>query len=238
MCTTLACVDTLEACGGTTTMSLASVVIAMVLGILASLIVAMFVEWMRKPRIAISILPPEEVGLYRVGGELIETYVSLKVSVSNAPPPFVFRWMQRQSARDCRATLHFLREDKSPFIERPMPGRWAGSVQPVPLQGVIRSSGETIELYDIARLSADSRIHIPAGESESLDVAVRFSDSSNAFGWTNESYRYEGSRHPGFTLPKGRYVVDILVQSEGVKKQERFRLENDHTIKEFRLASL
>lgn len=35
-----------------------------------------------------------------------------------------------------------------------------------------------------------------------------------------------------------RYLVDILVQSEGMKKQERFRIENDHTIDEFRLASL
>jgi hypothetical protein len=33
-------------------------------------------------------------------------------------------------------------------------------------------------------------------------------------------------------------LVDILVQSEGVKKQERFRIENDHTINEFRLAPL
>jgi hypothetical protein len=146
--------------------------------------------------------------------------------------------MQRQSARDCRGTVHFLREDKTPFIDRPMPGRWAASVEPVPLQGVIRSSGETIEIHDIARLNADSRIHIPAGEAEILDVAVRFPEETNAFGWTNESYRHPGNRHPGFTLPKGRYVVDILVQSEGVKKQERFRLENDHTIKEFRLAPL
>jgi hypothetical protein len=210
---------------------------AVFFGVLSSLIVAMFLEWMRKPRLSFSILPPEDVGLFSADGALIERYVALKVHVSNDALPFSFRWMQRQSARDCRATLHFLREDKTPFIVRPMAGRWAGSVQPVPLQGLIRPSMETIEIHDITRLTADSRIHIPAGETEDLDVAVRFPAATDAFGWTNESYRY-GGRHPGFSLPVGRYLVDILVQSEGVKKQERFRIENDHTIDEFRLAPL
>lgn len=218
-------------------MTLTSLIAGLFLGVLGSLIVAMFVEWMRKPRLTISILPPENVALYGVGA-VTRLFVSLKVRVSNESLPFAFCWMQRQSARDCRATVHFLREDKTPFIDRPMPGRWAGSVEPVPIQCVIRSSGETIEIHDIAQLNADSRIHIPAGETEILDVAVRFPEETNAFGWTNESYRHDGNRHPGFTLPKGRYVVDILVQSEGVKRQECFRLENDHTTKEFRLAPL
>jgi hypothetical protein len=210
---------------------------AVFLGVLSSLIVAMFVEWMRKPRLSLSIFPPEDVGLYGGDGALIEHYVALKVRVSNDALPVVFCWMQRQSARDCRATLHFLREDKTVFIARPMAGRWAGSVQPVPLQGIIRPSMETIEIHDIARLSADSRIHIPAGETESLDVAVRFPTATDAFGWTNESYRH-GGRHPSFRLPAGRYLVDIVVQSEGVKQRERFRIENDHTINEFCLAPL
>ena len=217
-------------------MNLTSFITAVFLGVLGSLLVAMFVEWMRKPRVGISILPPENVAQYS-GGAVIGTIVSLKVRVSNDSLPFGFCWMQRQSARDCHATLHFLREDNTPFIARPMPGRWAGSVQPVPLEGVIRPSMEKIEIHDIARLTADSRVHIPAGETEGLDVAVRFPAATEAFGWTNESYRY-GGRHPGFTLPAGRYLVDILVQSEGVKKQERFRIENDHTIDEFRLAPL
>jgi hypothetical protein len=216
-------------------MSLSSLFTAVLLGVLSSLIVAMFVEWMRKPRLSISILPPETVAFG--GGAVVGTLASLKVRVSNDPLPVWFCWMQRQSARDCRATLQFLREDNTPFIVRPMPGRWAGSVQPVPLQGVIRPSMEQIEIHDIARLTAESRVHIPAGETEGLDVAVRFPAATDAFGWTNDSYRH-GGRHPDFTLPAGRYVVDILVQSEGVKKQERFRIENDHTLNEFRLAPL
>ena len=103
-------------------MELTSIITAVVIGVLASLIVAMFVEWMRKPRPSISILPPENVTLVS-GGVAIGTYVALKVRVSNNRLPFVFRWMQRQSARDCRAALHFLRENKTPFIARPMPGR-------------------------------------------------------------------------------------------------------------------
>lgn len=185
-------------------------VTAVLLGVLSSLIVAMFVEWMRKPRLSLSHLPPEDAGLYSGDGSLIERYVALKVCVSNDALPFSFCWMQRQSARDCRATLHFLREDGTPFIARPMMGRWAGSVQPIPLQGLIQPSMETIEIHDIARLTADSRIHIPAGETEGLDVVVRFPTATDAFGWTNESYRH-GGRHPGFRLPAGRYLVDISV---------------------------
>ena len=218
-------------------MTLTSLITGLILGVLGSLIVAMFVEWMRKPRLRISILPPERVPIYGSAGAIIETLVSLRVRVSNDSLPFAFCWMQRQSARDCRAMLHFLREDKTPFIARRMPGRWVSSVEPVPLQGVIRPSGDTIEIHDIARLTADSRVHIPAGETEGLDVAVRFPAVTDAFGWTNESYRY-GGRHTGFTLPAGRYLVDIVVQSEGVKKQGCFRIENDRTLDEFRLAPL
>src|SRR5438067_992692 len=89
-----------------------TLIIAVFVGIISSLIVAMFVEWMRKPRLTLSILPPEAVGLYGGDGVLVENYIALKVRVSNDALPFVFRWMQRQSARDCRATLRFLREDK------------------------------------------------------------------------------------------------------------------------------
>ncbi len=211
--------------------------VAVFIGVLSSLIVAMFVEWMRKPRLRFSILPPEQVGLFGRGGALLESYVALKLRVSNDPLPIVFRWMQRQSARDCRATIHFLHIDGTGFISRKMPGRWAGSVQPVPLQGSIQPGNGHIEIHDIARLTAESRIHIPAGESEGLDVAVRFANSNVAFGWTNESYRH-GGRHPDFNLPAGRYLVDILLHSEGLKAEVRFRIENDHNLNEFRLAML
>lgn len=214
--------------------NLTSIASGVLLGVLSSLIVAMFVEWMKKPRLCISIVPPEQVQLLN-GGRVIDTLMSLRVNVTNRPLPIYLRWMQRQSARDCRATLQFLREDATPFIVRLMPGRWTSSVQPVPLQGVISSSGNTIEIHDIARLTAESRVHIPAGESERLDVAVRFNNAPEAFGWTNESYRH-GSRHPDFTLPTGRYLVDIIIQSEGVRKRDCFWLENDHTITKFRLA--
>ena len=160
-------------------MSLCSMITGVLLGVLASLIVAMFVEWMRKPDLSITILPPQTT--YLISRSVATgTCVGLKVCVSNKRLPFIFRWMQRQSARDCRAALHFLREDKTPFIARPMPGRWSGSVQPVPLEGIIRPSMETIEIHDIARLTADSRIHIPAGEEEGLDVAARFPGETDA----------------------------------------------------------
>jgi len=133
-------------------MSLTPFIIGLFLGILGSLIVAMFVEWKRKPQLSISIPRPEEVPLYS-DGKKIGTLIALRVRVSNDSLPFALCWMQRQSARDCRATVYFLREDGTPFINDPMPGRWAGSVEPVPLQGVIRPSGETIEIHDITRLN-------------------------------------------------------------------------------------
>lgn len=248
MCSIFACVNTLDACRDTTSMNLITILFTVGIGVLSSGIVAIIVEYTRMPRFKFDILPPEKVWRCDANGKPIESYVSLKVRVSNKPLPFILRWwMQRQSARDCRATLRFLREkDESPFIVCPMVGRWADSVQPVPLHGIISirpnagsqsiQAGE-IDFYDIDRLTPDSRIHIPAGESEKLDIAVRFPTETDAFGWTNESYRYN-FQHPGFRLPAGRYVVEIIVRSEGVKKQECFRIENDHTIEEFRLARL
>jgi hypothetical protein len=231
----LTCAEIIESCSSTPQMTFSSLVSAVFVGIVGSLCVSLLVEWYRQPSLKIEIIPPEQIPLF-TNFVVVAVFTALRVRVSNSKPPwFPLNLIQRQSARDCRATLIFSQNDTP--VTRQMPGRWAGSVQPVPIEGVIKSSGETIQLYDIARLSAESRIHIPAGESEILDVAVRFTEETVAFGWTNESYRHN-CRHPEYSLPIGVYLVEIIVQSEGVKKKIKFRLDNNYTINSFRLSPL
>jgi hypothetical protein len=45
-----------------------------------------------------------------------------------------------------------------------------------------------LNIIDTMRLSLKSRIDVYPGESEPLDVAARFDDDVQCFGWSNEGY--------------------------------------------------
>lgn len=105
------------------------------------------------------------------------------------------------------------------------------------MHGIITSGnvqvGELL-LWDSARLSIVSKIDIPAGEEEDLDLAVRCDDDSECYGFNNESYRYNW-RNPHWHLPQGRYRVEVTLRSSGQKIAQHFLLCNDSSLGDFRL---
>ena len=104
--------------------------------------------------------------------------------------------------------------------------RWVSSPKPVPNQ-IVGLDGKVLFLIrDFTRSVADSRVDVYPGEEELLDVAVRFDGETDCYGWSNESYLYNW-RSPNWKLPRGRYLVKVVVTSSGQKCTDAFRLIND-----------
>ena len=104
-----------------------------------------------------------------------------------------------------------------------------------PLHGTLNGSIQgDITLWDTARLSIMSKMDIPAGEQEDLDIAVRCDSDSDAYGFNNESYQFAW-KHKRWKLPKNRYLVEVTVRSSGHKVSQRFLMNNDLSRDEFRL---
>jgi len=114
----------------------------------------------------------------------------LRVKVRNRELPFLLRWMKRETARSCLGTVQFKYSDGTNYFSEAMPARWAGSPEATPLQGVVSTqnkiTGEVV-LWDAARISVISKMDIPAGEQEDLDISVRCDAESDAYGFNNES---------------------------------------------------
>lgn len=190
-------------------------ILPLLVSALASIVVSLLIEKARIPELEIG-SPHEERVPFNSGGTPIGVAASYRLRVSNKQTSRFLRWfVHRHVARDCRATLTFVARDGVPIPRLEMPGRWAGSVQPVPIEGVVGASKERVVLYDHARFAAASRIDIPPDISEVLDVAVHFEGDADAFGWTNSSYRY-GAREPQYRLTPGEYAIEVSVFAEGV----------------------
>jgi hypothetical protein len=137
----------------------------------------------------------------------------------------------------CAALRHL---DGRNYFTEAMPARWTGSPEPTPLRGVLGTPGNPgkitgdLILWDAARMSVISKMDIPAGEQEDLDISVRLDADSDAYGFNNESYQFNW-RHPRWKLPKGRYLVAITIRSEGQKLSGEFLMNNDLDRDQFRL---
>lgn len=93
-----------------------------------------------------------------------------------------------------------------------------------------------MEVWDPARMSLVSKMDIPAGEQEDLDVVVRCDDDDDCFGFNNDSYRTNW-KNDQWKLPKGRYLVEVTVRSAGQKISATFGLNNDSRRDQFRLET-
>jgi len=72
------------------------------------------------------------------------------------------------------------------------------------------------------------------GEEEILDVAAKFDDEPECYGWNNDAYQFEW-RNPNWRLPAGRFLVRVVISSSGQKCFGKFRLINDVSRTDFRL---
>ncbi len=120
-----------------------------------------------------------------------------------------------------------------------MPGRWVDSPEPVPMVGQIGSQPFTLYNPNILNSIASGLryIDIYAGFPRILDIAARFDDEADCYGWNNENYFSQPIwRNPNWRLlPDSRYLVSVKVEADAATGSALFRLVNDGTIESFRL---
>jgi hypothetical protein len=141
--------------------------------------------------------------------------------------------MMRSPALQCRGEISFHHLDGQYLFDRLMPARWASTPEPVQTVGI--QNGTPVAVLDQHKLLTPSRIDIATNEEESVDIAVRFDNDVDCYGWNNDSYRY-GWRNPAWQIPEGRYLIRVSITSGGQSWSDIFRLINDVPRTDFRLA--
>lgn len=158
----------------------------------------------------------------------------LYLELINRPLPKVFRWLSRNAALQCHGTITFHHLDGTNVFGRPMQIRWTNLPEPTPAILVIGE--KRYPFFDPRKFEHFSRVDVHSGESEIFNVASRFDDDDDCFGWSNESYYVEPIwRNQNWKLPKGRYLVHVSIISAGEKCQSLFRLINDVGLNDFRI---
>ncbi len=213
-----------------------SVVFQIVIGALISAgLSAGFVIWMenlRKPRLGLRIAVPVDV-----------TYTShpankaryLGLMIENKQLPRWAKWLSRNAAIHCSGSITFNHLDGQNVFGRSMQARWWGSREPLPILAVAKGL-PLIQILDPVRLSPEMHRDIYSGGSEQLDVAVRFDNDVECYGWCDNNYLSNPQwRNPDWKLDKGRYLVKVEVISAGERCVGLFRLINDGPVSSFRL---
>ena len=213
-------------------------IIGIVGGAIISILITIAIEYLRRPNLHLMIeQPPQEV-TYQDNLHPARFSRYLRLHLFNKPLPKWARWMLRSPAIQCKGTITFHHLDGQNVFGRAMAVRWAGSPQPLPIEGVTEDN-KRFQVFDPTRLSLDSRIDVYPGDQQLLDVACRLDDDEDCFGWNNESYlqpmQADLWRTPDWRLQPGRYLVRVSISSSGQTCVRVFRLINDVGRRDFRL---
>jgi len=88
------------------------------------------------------------------------------------------------------------------------------------------------QMWDTDRFIRESRMDINPGDSESLDVAVRFADEAECYAWNTDSYLY-GGRHPNWQLGPGVYFAKVIVNVAGRRLEPFFEFTTTAPVPRF-----
>jgi len=159
-------------------------IMSVILGGLITIAVAGSIEFMRRPRLDLSIAPP--VDNQYPDARPARSARFLRLRVTNHALPRCLRFISRLTASQCTASISFHRFDGHRVRANTMAGRWAGLPEPVPAH--IQIGDQVGVVFDPARALVGQRIDVPAGESELLDVVAKFDDEPCFYGWSNANY--------------------------------------------------
>lgn len=215
-------------------------VIGAVLGTVFSILTTIFMEWFRRPRLEVKLIEPRDLQLRfedPLEGKaqpIVENVRFLTVHVENRQLPKGLRWMNRNTAVQCRGSITFHHRDGQNVFGRVMQGRWAGIPEPVFPWFVYAGNKTTI--IDPSRLFMDFRMDIRPGTREGFDVAIRYQGEDVCYGWNNESYiSNPRGKNSQWQLKPGIYLVRIRIETAECRVSEKYRLINDVGIQDFRL---
>ena len=213
------------------------------LGAALAIMVTVIVEWMRKPRLRVT-LGSHHDDSYQ-DDRPARTARFLTVKLSNQQLPLIFRWLLRSPAMQCRGYVAFHHLDGQPVFQCPMAARWTGSREPVLPEVLIAKADEKSRsttysrigyIFDAERLELVGSRDIHVGDPQSIDIAARFDEDSACFGWCGENYFSEPRwRTPQWKMEADRYLVRVKMTSAGNSCSGMFRLVNDTDRSSFRL---
>jgi hypothetical protein len=198
--------------------------LGVVIGATISIFITVTVARLYRPSLRLSIEEPPCDILYEEGRPARRSRYLRLLLLNEALPWWARFWTIRSSAQQCRAEIFFYELDGIP-IGQPMPGRWAGSPQPIPLPIADAQGRVVLQLLDIGKMTSESRIDAYPGNKEELDVAARFDDEQDCYGWNNEAYSHNW-RNPKWKLARRDYLVKAVVTSSGGKCKGVYRLSN------------
>jgi hypothetical protein len=201
-----------------------STFISIVFGGLITILTALGVEYFRTPRLSLSIEQPPLDLSYSAGSPAQSArYLRLKLRNKSLGAS----WMQRSAALQCRGEVTFHhRDDGQNVFGRAMTVRWSSSPEPIANQ-IVDSRGDVrFHILDFSRAAAESLMDVYPGEEKTLDIAVRFDDEADCYGWNNDGYFFNW-RNPNWKLSRERYLVKVVISSSGQKCVRVVRLVND-----------
>ncbi len=209
-----------------------SIVLQIVIGASITIGVVVFVEYFRKPNIEVRIADPVD-NTYT--GRPATKRRALMLLVENKQLPLLVKWLARNAAIHCSGVIAFHHLDGQNVFGRTMQARWSHAPEPLPILAVADGI-PLIKILDPVRLDPEMHKDIYPGESEELDVASRFDNDGECYGWCNGNYTSNPLwRNPDWKLDKGRYLIKVEVMSAGARCIRLFRLINDVPVNAFRL---
>jgi hypothetical protein len=204
-------------------------ILGVALGAVVAILITILVENLRKPKLQLGLDPPTDVEYQNRPAQNVRF---LSLELVNTPLPRWARWMSRSTALQCHGEITFHHLDGQNVFGRAMTGRWSGSPEPVPIS--FRIGDQLVSISDPSRLT--TRIDVPPGETQHINVAARFDAEDKCYGWNNESYFSDPVwRNPDWRLNAGRYLVRVTIVSAGEKCVSLFRLINDVPRHDFRI---
>jgi hypothetical protein len=193
-----------------------------------TIVVAIVIEHTRKPRLDLRIKPYVDQ-TYHPGTTPVQSARFLYVELVNQPLPVWARWTLRSAATQCygHITFHHI-DDGQQVLADPMRVRWSSTVEPPFLLRFNNIGGKDIAFLDFVELKRIEYIDVQPGRSETLDVAARFDDNLDCYGWNNDSYFSDPPwRNPKWKLAPGRYIVRVTIYHAGEQVEGYFRLSNN-----------
>jgi hypothetical protein len=179
-------------------------ILGVVVGAIIAVIITIFIENLRKPKLELKIAPPVNREYQDRPANSVRF---LGLYLINKPLPFFAKWMSRNAALQCHRTITFHHlNDGQNFFGRAMAIRWSGSPEPISLQFSI--DGKLYSIVDPRKLTLASKIDIYTDEQGRLNVAARFDNENECYGWNNESYFSKPVwRNADWRLPSGRFII-------------------------------
>lgn len=148
---------------------LIAILSALISAVIASLFV-MFLEAKKKPELKITICEPQD-GKYEDGTVARKLWVEVENKKT--------KWISRNPAYRCYGYINFYHLDGQDVFGRSMPVKWSN------LPGVRMFPDGRKEVYPFEFVKY---IDIHAGYTERIDLAARYDDDKECFGWTYENY--------------------------------------------------